>query len=227
MTVPALPYAAQEAMNRLRVNMKFTGQHVQKILILSSVPKEGKSSIAVQLWKMMAEAGFPTVLVDTDLRKSVLKERLQYQYKGEEKGLDYYLSGQADYEEVVYETNIDNGYLVPVSNLLENPLVLLEDARFRTLLEMLSKEYRYVIIDSPPLDSVADGAYLSTLCDGVILVVRSGMTPRSLIRQSLQQLERSESTLLGVVLNRVETQNHAYQKYYGKYGDYYEKKEEE
>ena len=111
--------------------------------------------------------------------------------------------------------------MVPVSNLLENPSALLEDPRMGELLNRLEEDYRYVIIDSPPLDSVADGALIASLCDGAILVVRSGMTSKRLVRQSLQQLDRVHCRLLGMVLNRVETKSRAYQKYYGKYGSYY------
>lgn len=223
MNIQELPYAVEEAMNRLRINIKFCGKNTRKILVISSVPNEGKSTVSVYLWKMLAEAGFPTVLVDLDLRKSVLKDRLDL--KDEEKetftGLDYYLSGLSEYQDVVYGTNVDNGYIVPVSNLLENPSTLLEDPRMGELLDRLAEEYRYVIIDSPPLESVADGALIASLCDGALLVVRSGMTSRRLVRQSLQQLERVGCRVLGMVLNRVETRSRAYQKYYGKYGNYY------
>lgn len=221
MNIRELPYAVEEAMNRLRINIKFCGKNTKKILIISSVPNEGKSTVSVHLWKMLAEAGFPSVLVDLDLRKSVLKERLEFQHKGEITGLDYYLSGLSEYQDVVYETNISNGYVVPVSNLLENPSALLEDPRMGELLNRLEEDYRYVIIDSLPLDSVADGALIASLCDGAILVVRSGMTSKRLVRQSLQQLDRVHCRLLGMVLNRVETKSRAYQKYYGKYGSYY------
>lgn len=221
MNIRELPYAVEEAMNRLRINIKFCGKNTKKILIISSVPNEGKSIVSVHLWKMLAEAGFPSVLVDLDLRKSVFKERLEFQHKGEITGLDYYLSGLSEYQDVVYETNISNGYVVPVSNLLENPSALLEDPRMGELLNRLEEDYRYVIIDSPPLDSVADGALIASLCDGAILVVRSGMTSKRLVRQSLQQLDRVHCRLLGMVLNRVETKSRAYQKYYGKYGSYY------
>ena len=221
MNIRELPYAVEEAMNRLRINIKFCGKNTKKILIISSVPNEGKSIVSVHLWKMLAEAGFPSVLVDLDLRKSVLKERLEFQHKGEITGLDYYLSGLSEYQDVVYETNISNGYVVPVSNLLENPSALLEDPRMGELLNRLEEDYRYVIIDSPPLDSVADGALIASLCDGAIMVVRSGMTSKRLVRQSLQQLDRVHCRLLGMVLNRVETKSRAYQKYYGKYGSYY------
>lgn len=221
MNIQALPYAVEEAMNRLRVNIKFCGKNTKKILVISSVPNEGKSTVSVHLWKMLAEAGFPSVLVDLDLRKSVLKDRLEFKSEGEIQGLDYYLSGLSEYQNVVYETNISNGYIVPVSNLLENPSALLEDPRMEELLDRLAEDYRYVIIDSPPLDSVADGALIASFCDGAILVVQSGMTSRRLVKQSIQQLERVGCRLLGTVLNRVETKSRAYQKYYGKYGNYY------
>ena len=223
MKMQELPYAVEEAMNRLRINIKFCGKNTRKILVISSVPNEGKSTVSVYLWKMLAEAGFPTVLVDMDLRKSVLKERLDLkdEAKTEITGIDYYLSGLSEYQDVVYGTNVENGFVVPVSNLLENPSTLLEDPRMGELLDHLAEDYRYVIIDSPPLESVADGALIASLCDGALLVVRSGMTSRRLVRQSLQQLERVGCRLLGMVLNRVETRSRAYQKYYGKYGKYY------
>ena len=89
--LPELPYAVEEAMNRLRVNIKFCGKNTKKILLTSCVPNEGKTTVSTYLWKMLAEAGFPTVLADVDLRKSVMMKRLQADYK-EEKGLNHYLS---------------------------------------------------------------------------------------------------------------------------------------
>ena len=216
-----LPYAVEEAMNRLRINIKFCGKNTKKILITSSMPNEGKSSIAINLWKMLAEAGFPTVLVDVDLRNSFIKERHHINNTEKLQDLGYYLSGQAEIEDVVYETQVENAYIVPCMNLLENPSALLEDARFAEILDKLAETYRYVIIDSPPLGSVADAAQIASLCDGAVLVVRAGETSRNLIKQSFQQLSQVGCTLLGVILNRVETAGRAYKKYYGKYGKYY------
>ena len=169
---------------------------------------------------MLAEAGFPTVLVDVDLRKSVMKTRFQMDYDDDTTmGLNHYLSGMAEYEDVVYSTNIPNGYMVPCTQLLENPSALLEDVRFKELLNTLSENYRFVIIDSPPLGSVADGALIASLCDGAVLVVRAGTTPRTLIKQSLYEIQQSGCKLLGTVLNRADVKGRAYGKYgYGKYG---------
>lgn len=218
---PELPYIVEEALNRLRINVKFCGKNTKKILIVSSVPNEGKSFVSAHLWKMLADAGFRTVLVDTDLRKSVLKERHNFQCEEEIRGLDYYLSGLAEYSDIIYTTNIPNGDIVPCTNLLENPSTLLEDPRFKELFDKLSESYRYVIVDAPPLVNVADGALVATMCDGAILVVNSGETSKTLIKQSLYQLQRADCRLLGTVLNKAEVANRAYYKYYGKYSKYY------
>lgn len=220
-TLPELPYAVEEAMNRLRINIKFCGKNTRKILLTSCLPNEGKSTISAYLWKMLAEAGFPTVLVDVDLRKSVMKKRFQIEYEEDMKGLNHYLSGMAEYEEVVYETNIQNGYIVPCTQLLENPSALLEDVRFQELLDKLAQNYRFVIIDTPPLGSVSDGALIASMCDGAVLVVCAGETPKAMIRQSLHEIEQSGCKLLGTVLNRAEVKSRAYGKYYGKYANKY------
>ena len=219
---PDLPYAVEEAMNRLRINIKFCGKNTRKILLTSCMPNEGKSTVSTYLWKMLAEAGFPTVLVDVDLRKSVLMKRLQADAEKETKGLNHYLSGLAEYDEVVYKTNIDNAYMVPCTQLLENPSPLLEDVRFKELLDKLAAQYRFVIVDTPPLGSVSDGALIASMCDGAVLVIRAGETPKTMIRQSLHEIEQSGCKLLGTVLNRAEVAGRGYGKYgkYGKYGNY-------
>lgn len=220
-TLPELPYEVEEALNRLRINIKFCGKNTKKILMTSSVPNEGKSFVSVHLWRMLAESGFRTVLVDTDLRKSVLNIRHSFQSEEKPKGLDYYLSGQAEYGDVVYQTNIKNADIVPCTSLLENPSTLLEDDRFGELFDRLSEEYRYIIVDSPPIVNVADGVLVATLCDGAILVVNSGDTSRRIVQQSLNQLAMADCKLLGIVLNKAERVKSGYYKYYKKYGNYY------
>jgi capsular exopolysaccharide synthesis family protein len=219
--IPELPYAAEEALNRLRVNVKFSGKEIKTIMIISSVPNEGKSHVAVYLWKMLAEAGFRTVLVDCDLRKSVMKKEMSFSCNEEYQGLDYYLSGLAEYEDVVHHTNIENGDIVPTTNILQNPSSLLEDTRLGELFRGLENNYDYVIVDSPPLVSVSDGMLIAQHCDGAILIVRSGETPKSLIRQSINQLKQTDCHLLGTVLNGVVTEKRAYGRYYGYYSKYY------
>ena len=215
-----LPYGAEEAMNRLRVNVGFCGNRFKKIIITSSTPNEGKSFVSSNLWRMLAEAGSKVVLVDADMRKSVMRSRYQIGGEGGMFGLVHYLAGQIDLENVLCKTNIDNGYLLPTVNTVSNPAILLQTERFTSLLDALAKEFDYVLVDTPPLGSVADGDLIASRCDGGLLVVRSGVTPRALVASSLKQLERAGCELMGVVLNRVEAKGNPYYYKYSKYGYY-------
>ena len=217
----SLPYAAEEALNRLRVNVGFCGDRFKKIIITSSTPNEGKSFVSTNLWRMLAEAGSRVVLVDADMRKSVLRSRHQMSSKdGGMYGLVHYLAGQIELEDVLYQTNIGNGFMLPTANTVSNPAILLQTDRFTELLNTLAKKFDYVLVDTPPLGSVADGDLIASRCDGGLLVVRSGVTPRSMIASSLKQLERAGCELMGVVLNRVEAKSNPYYYKYSKYGYY-------
>ena len=218
-----LPYSAEEAMNRLRVNFNFCGDRFKKIIITSSTPNEGKSFVSSNLWRLLAASGARVVLVDADIRKSVLRSRYQISYGDENQkfyGLSHYLAGQVELEDVLYETNLSDAYLLPTTHTVNNPAILLQNPRFALMLEKLSQLFDYVLIDTPPLSNVADGDLIAAQCDGGILVVRSGVTPRGLIASSLKQLDRAGCELMGVVLNRVETKNNPYYYKYGKYGYY-------
>ncbi len=221
-----LPYSVEEALNRLRVNFGFIGPEYKKILITSSTMGEGKSFIAFQLWRMLAESGKKVVLVDADVRKSILRTR--HRIMGEDggyQGLAFYLAGQASIEDVVYETNIPNGYMVPVSYTVSNPSLLLQGERFPHLLDVLAQQFDYVLVDTPPVTAVADSNLIASHCDGAIFVVRGGATSRRVIANSLKQLEIAGCKLLGTVLNRVEAKDSPYYYRYNKgyYNNYYYK----
>lgn len=218
---PQLPYSVEEAINRLRINVSFFGSDIRKIMIISSEPNEGKSFITMSLWKQMALAGEKSILVDADLRKSVMVEKYQISREdGKELwGLSHYLSDNKKLEDCILTTDLAQGDLLPNVNNVVNPSMLLESRRFVELLDQLSRTYRYVFIDVPPLGLVSDAERIGSLCDGAILTVRSGMTPKGIIRNSIAQLERTGCPLLGIVLNRVGAGGGHYGKYYG--GKYY------
>ncbi len=224
--ITTLPYSVEEALNRLRVNFGFCGADNKKVMVSSSVPNEGKSFIAVQLWRLLAESGKKVVFVDADMRKSILRNRhrIRTEDGAASQGLTYYLSGQASLEDVLYATNVPNGYMIPVMHTVSNPALLLQNERFPDLLDRLAKAFDYVIIDTPPVTAVADGNLVAGFCDGAIFVVRGGSTPRKLIASSLQQLENAGCKLLGVVLNRVQMSSSSYYYYkYNRNGYYYSK----
>ena len=222
---PQLPYSVEEAINRLRINISFLGSDVRKIMIISSEPNEGKSFLALNLWNQMAEAGERAILVDADMRNSTLSSKyaLKREDEKELKGTSHYLAGNATLDEVLVHTKYGYGDLIPNVENVINPSMLLEGEGFGQLLDALAKHYRYVFVDAPPLGLVSDGERIGNMCDGAILCVRSGITPKGVVKDSIRQLERSGCPLLGIVLNRVnETKSGYYKGKYGKYGKYYD-----
>ena len=222
---PQLPYSIQEAINRLRINISFLGSDVRRIMIVSSEPNEGKSFLALNLWNQMAEAGEKTLMIDADMRNSNLVKKYDLKrLDGKElKGTSHLLAGNATMDEVLVHTKYGDGDLILNIENLVNPSMLLETELFGKLLDKMAEHYRYVFVDAPPLGLVSDAERIGNLCDGAILSVRSAMTPKGVVRESVRQLERAGCPLLGIVLNRVNENKGGYGKYgkYGHYGRYY------
>ncbi len=220
---PKLPYAIEEAVNRLRINISFLGRDVRKIMVISSEPNEGKSFLALNIWSQMAQAGESTVLLDADMRNSTMYQKYMLSRSdGKELlGMTHYLSGDVPLEEVMLPAGEDGGALLPNVENIINPSMLLETSKFEELLDTAAEKYRYVFIDAPPLGLVSDAERIGNLCDGAILCIRAGETPKGIVRNSVRQLERAGCPLLGVVLNRAGGgKGGYYSKYYGRYGRY-------
>ena len=219
--MPQLPFAAAEALNQLRINLGFCGDQIRTIMMTSSVPNEGKSFLTIQLWRQMAQVGSaPVLLLDCDFRNSEMRRKYGIRSAGGDKlmGAAHYLAGKAGIQDVIYKTNIPNGYMIPVASTIANPTILLENPRFAQMVAHCAGQFGTVLIDTPPLCSVADGLNVARCCDGSVLVVRSGSTSRRLVRHSTQLLRRTDTPLLGMVLNRADTGSRAsayYQRYYG------------
>ena len=139
--MPELPYSVEEAVNRLRVNISFLGNDVKRIMVISSLPNEGKSFVTMQLWHQMAEAGTKSVFVDMDLRKSVLSEKyeLSLDDKKEIKGTSHYLASDYPLSEAIYKTDLEYGDFMPNVDNVINPSMLLESERFEQMLKDLKK----------------------------------------------------------------------------------------
>ena len=221
--LPQLPFDMTEALNQLRINLSFCGDSVKTIMVTSSVPNEGKSFLVMQLWKMMAELGTPTLLIDCDLRKSEFRNKYNIRSSEPITGVAHYLAGKTTLDDAIYQTNVPNGYMIPVNTTVANPSILLENERFGRMIRDSRERFGCVLIDTPPLGNVADGLKIATHCDGTVLVVRSGETPRKLVENSVQLLHRTETPLLGVVLNRADigSKSNAYYRRYYRSGYYY------
>ena len=217
---PELPYAIEEAVNRLRINISFLGKDVRKIMIASSEPNEGKSFVAFHLWDQIARSGEKALLIDGDMRNSNMYAKyMMKRTDGKETlGLSHYLSRDLDLSEVLMHTENPAGDIIPNVENVVNPSMLLENRKFEELLDRVAQQYRYVFVDVPPLGLVSDGERIGNLCDGAILCVRGNSTSKGLVRESVHQLERSGCPLLGIVLNRVgDSKTGYYHKYYGRY----------
>ena len=218
--LPDLPFDVSEAVNQLRINLSFAGTNVKRVLITSSVPDEGKSFVSVNLWRSIASVGKRALLIDCDLRLSEMRTKLDITTSENFVGIAHLLSGQADIPDVIYRTNVPNGYMMPVTNLVADPTFLLESERFGEMLDSCSKTFDYMILDCPPLGAVADALNISKYCDGSVLVVRSGVTNKRLVMSSVQALKRAKSPVLGIVLNRVDTRRGSGSYYYKDYYAY-------
>lgn len=214
-----LDYYSQESFKALRANLQFCGSDIKTILFTSCTQGEGKTTVAFHLAEAMAENGKSVVLVDTDLRKSMLMGR--YKVGTAVNGIAHYLSGQCNLDDVLYSTNIDDMYVVLCSKYPPNPAELLGHENFHSMIEQLREIFDYIIIDSPPLGMVIDSAIMAPYCDGTVLVIESNKINRHFAQDVKAQLNKSGCKLLGVVLNKVETKKRGYyrkyKKYYGKY----------
>ena len=215
-----MDFRTKEAYKTLRTNLSFAGNDVRVISLTSCTPNEGKSSVSFQLCMSLAESGKKTILVDADLRKSVLRGR--YKANKEKYGLSHYLSGQAEYEDACCQTNIENFDIIFAGPVPPNPSELLGSDRFKSLIELLRWKYDYVIVDTPPLGSVIDGVVAATVCDGTLIVVESGAISYKFVQNIKDQLDKGGCRVLGCVLNKVNMKTSGYYgKYYGKYyGNY-------
>ena len=218
----AKDYRSNEAYKTLRTNIEFSGDENKVIVLTSSTPNEGKSTVSIGLAMALAEGGKKVLFIDADLRKSVLQGR--HKVTEEVKGLTHYLSGQTAKDNVIYRTQLNNMYIIFAGVVPPNPSELLGNARFGRLIDEARREFDYVVIDAPPLGSVIDAAVIAKVCDASVLVVASRTVSYKFVRTVKDQLEKTGCPILGVVLNKVDMEKNKYygkyySKYYGNYGE--------
>ena len=211
-------YSIREAYKSLRTNLQFCGNDKKVITITSSVSGEGKSTVTLNLAVSLAESGKKVMIVDADMRRSVLLGRVAV--NSNVKGLSYFLSNQSKLEEVVCSTNVENLHIIFSGPVPPNPTELLDSEVFREMLDILRQTYDYILIDTPPLGSVIDSAIVAKISDGAIFVIQSEAISYRFACNVKAQLEKSYCPILGVVLNKVNILNRGY---YSRNYDKYEK----
>jgi len=196
----------------------------QVILVTSALPHEGKTTAAVNIGVTLAQLGDSTLLIDGDLRKPGISRALNMT-DGKHPGLSSYLAGVTALDVVtVPHPAISNLHAIPTGPIPPNSADLLSSHRLAEMICELRKRYKFIVIDSPPIMAATDAVILSALVDGVLLVVRSGQTPKEAFTRTRELLTSVKSHVLGVVLNAVDSSSpdyyYSYRYYPYAYGAY-------
>lgn len=216
--------AIAEAARAIRTNLLFMSpdKPFRTLLVTSPAPSEGKTTIAVSIAIAMAQAGQRVVLVDCDLRRPRVHRVFS---KASAPGLTSALIEGDAVEGMVQDTAIPNLAVVPAGPIPPNPAELFHSDRFANCLRRLSEKFDRIIIDSPPVVTVTDAAVLSTLVDGVVLVVRAFATRKEVARHAARAIQDVGGKIVGAVLNSVNLERDEYKYHYYYYrrdGGYYQ-----
>lgn len=213
-------FFTQEAYKVLRTNLQFCGQSIKTIAVTSCMENEGKTTVTLSAAKSFAEMGKSVLVIDADMRKSVIAGR-NTDAKNPS-GLSEVLTGQASIGGSIYRTQYSRLHLMFSGKYPPNPVELLGGPYFVTLLNEAKKIYDYVFIDTPPLGAVIDAAVVGSLCDGTVLVLGSRKVSAHQAQDVVEQLQKSKCHILGVVRNQSQTHGGKYYRY-GRYGKYYKR----
>lgn len=208
---------AEEYYNALCTNIQLSGDKLKVISVTSVNPGEGKTTTSVNIARSFARAGYKTLLIDGDIRNSVISGV----FKSREKitGLTEFLSGTADLSHGLCDTNIENLFVIQSGSVSPNPTGLLQSKNFNDMIETLRKYFDYIIVDTAPIGIVIDAAIITQKCDASILVTATGEVNKRDVQKAKQQLEQTGKLFLGVVLNKLDISVDKYG-VYGSYGNY-------
>jgi succinoglycan biosynthesis transport protein ExoP len=196
-----------EAFRALRTSLLLSqAEHPpQVILVTSALPREGKTTAAVNLAVTLAQLGDRTLVMDSDLRKPGVRRALNLT-GGKEAGLSSYLAGVCSLDEItIPHPAISNLMALTTGPVPPSPADLLSSHRMSEAILELRRRFKFIVIDSPPVMAATDAVILSALTDGVLLVVRSGTTPKEAFTRARDLLSAVKCRLLGVVLNAVDS----------------------
>ena len=221
-----IPLYVAEAYRIIRTNLAFGSidANLKILQVTSAVKGEGKTTTAANLAVSLALAGSKVLLVDADMRRPALHHILEME--GIEEGLSDALTGEKPWESLMVQTSTPGLSFLSAGTIPPNPAELLSSKKMKQFIEELGHHFDRVIIDSPPVVSVADAAIIASRVDGTIFVSRASFVPRHLCLQAKSAIESVNGKIVGCVLNSVHSrhQPYYYYQYYRQYGRYDEDK---
>lgn len=194
-----------------------SAQSPKVIVITSSLPREGKTTTAVNLAVVLAQMGKSIVIIDADLRKPRLKKIFGSR---DHAGLVNYLAAKVPLGDVVQESQVPHLSFIECGPVPPNPSELLASDRMVQLISEMREQFDFVILDSPPVMAVTDAVILGSIADGIVLCVHGGETSREIVRRSAERLRQANLVVLGTLLNNLDLRSHGY-RYPKHYYDYY------
>lgn len=209
-----------EAYRTLRTALLLSraGAAPRTILFTSAGLGEGKTTTAINTSVIFAQMGYRVIVIDADLRRSRAHNVLEVP---NEVGLSEFLAGQTSREQVTVGTQAENLFFISSGGEPPNPAELVGSRKMKQLLSDLESEYDFIVVDAPPVMPVSDPVFLSTMVDGVVVVVDSQAVPKQLVREVRSRLKSVGANILGVVLNRVNWRSSDYSYHYKHYYSYY------
>jgi capsular exopolysaccharide synthesis family protein len=204
-------------MLRTSVLLSAAGHPPKTILFTSGQPGEGKTTTAINTAISLSQLGASVLLIDADLRRPTVHRVFKMTPTH---GLSTYLSRQVEVESLIQNMWVPNLSVLPCGPIPPNPAELISSERMKELLRYLSGKYDHILIDSPPLTNVTDPVILSTMVDGVILVVQAGRSTRDLVRRARTELSSVGAKIFGVVLNNLDIKREGYDSYLATYSSY-------
>jgi len=211
--------SAAEAYRGLRTSVLLSsaGGPPKSVMFTSGQPGEGKTTTVINTAISLAQLGSSVLIIDADLRKPGTHKVFGVPHS---KGLSTYLSGEnMPLDEVIHKLPVSNLYLMPCGPIPPNPAELVSSEKMKGMLGTLSERFDHILVDSPPLMHVTDPVILSTLVDGVILVIQGGKCTHDVVRRSRLELSSVGAKVFGVVLNNLDLKREGYDDYY--YYSYY------
>ena len=203
-----------EAYKVLRTNLQFCGKDIKVIALTSCNANEGKSTVSLHIAKSFAELGKNVLMIDADMRKSVIAGRNTTVTKP--RGLSEVLTGLNTLEECIYPVENTSLHILFAGKYPPNPVELLNSKYFEELIQKSRERYDYIIVDTPPLGQVIDAAVIAKQCDGVAMIISNSKVHYKAAQMVVDTIQKSGCKMLGVIRNSTKRQKGGY--YYQKYG---------